>query len=92
MTAVLIKVPHLTVLTDDQFYDLCRANPDIKIERTAQGELLFMPPTGGETGKREATLTSRLVVLNEATDVGEAFESSTCFKLSNGAERSPDVA
>lgn len=92
MTALLIKVPPSTVLTDDQFYDLCRANPDIKIERTAQGELLFMPPTGGETGKRNAKLTSRFVVWNEATDAGEVFDSSTCFKLPSGAERSPDVA
>ncbi|MEM1279829.1 MAG: Uma2 family endonuclease [Cyanobacteria bacterium P01_H01_bin.152] len=92
MTALLIKVPPSTVLTDDQFYDLCRANPDIKIERTAHGELLFMPPTGGETGKRNAKLTSRFVVWNEATNAGEVFDSSTCFKLPNGAERSPDVA
>ena len=92
MTALLIKVPPSTTLTDDQFYDLCRANPDVKIERTAQGELLFMPPTGGETGKRNAKLTSRFVVWNEAANLGEVFDSSTCFKLPNEAERSPDVA
>lgn len=92
MTALVIKVPASTNLTDDQFYDLCRVNPDIKIERTARGDLIFMPPTGGETGKRNAKLTSRFVVWSEATDQGEVFDSSTCFKLPNGADRSPDVA
>jgi Uma2 family endonuclease len=92
MTALLIKVPPSTALSEDQFYDLCRANPDIKIERTAQGELVFTPPTGGETGRRNAKLTSRFVVWNEDTNLGEVFDSSTCFKLPNGADRSPDVA
>ncbi|MEM6434532.1 MAG: Uma2 family endonuclease [Cyanobacteria bacterium P01_D01_bin.115] len=92
MATLLIKVPPSTALTENQFYDLCRANPDIKIERTASGELLFMPPTGGETGKRNAKLISRFVVWSEATNLGEVFDSSTCFKLPNGADRSPDVA
>ncbi|WP_049783771.1 PDDEXK family nuclease [Acaryochloris marina] len=56
MDALVVSVPPSTQLTDRQFYDLCLANPDLKIERTAQGELIFMPPTGGETGKRNATL------------------------------------
>ena len=92
MATLLIKVPPSTALTENQFYDLCRANPDIKIERTAAGELLFMPPTGGETGNRNAKLISRFVVWSEATNLGEVFDSSTCFKLPNGADRSPDVA
>lgn len=92
MTAFSIKVPPSAHMTDDEFYELCRINPNIKIERTAVGELIFMPPTGGETGKRNATLTSRFVVWNEATGQGEVFDSSTGFKLPNGAERSPGVA
>lgn len=92
MTAVLIQVPPSTALTEDQFYDLCRANPDLKIERTSQGALVVLPATGGETGKRNAKLTSRFVVWSEATQLGEVFDSSTCFKLPNGADRSPDVA
>lgn len=49
MDTLIVSVPPSTQLTDRQFYDLCLANPDLKIERTAQGELIFMPPTGGET-------------------------------------------
>lgn len=92
MDTLIVSVPPSTQLTDRQFYDLCLANPDLKIERTAQGELIFMPPTGGETGKRNATLTSRFVIWNESANLGEVFDSSTCFKLPNGANRSPDVA
>ena len=92
MENLLVHLPPSTTLSDQQFYDLCLANPDIKIERNARGELIFMPPTGGETGKRNAKLTSRFVVWNEDAGLGEVFDSSTGFKLPNGANRSPDVA
>ncbi|MGV0028353.1 Uma2 family endonuclease [Phormidesmis priestleyi] len=92
MTAYTINFDPIVRLTDDQFYQLCRANPDVKFERNPKGELLIMPPTGGETGRGNAKLTSRFVVWNEQTDLGEVFDSSTCFKLPNGGSRSPDVA
>ena len=92
MATLLIKVPPSTVLTENQFYDLCRANPDIKIERTAAGELLFMPPTGGETGNRNIEIAADFVLWNRQAQLGMLFDSSTCFKLPNGADRSPDVA
>jgi Uma2 family endonuclease len=92
MENLLVHLPPSMPLSEQQFFDLCQANPDIKIERNARGELFFKPPTGGETGKRNAKVTSRFVVWNEDTDLGEVFDSSTGFKLPNGANRSPDVA
>jgi Uma2 family endonuclease len=92
MDALTIHMPLSTQLTDEQFYELCRANAELRIERTATGELIFMPPTGGETGKHNAKLTARFVIWNEEANLGEVFDSSTCFKLANGADRSPDVA
>lgn len=92
MENLLVHLPPSTTLSDQQFFDLCQANPDIKIERNVRGELIFTPPIGGETGKRNAKLTSRFVVWNEDTGLGEVFDSSTGFKLPNGANRSPDVA
>ena len=47
-TAVTINLEPLVLLTDDAFYDLCKANPEVKFERTANGELIVMAPTGGE--------------------------------------------
>ena len=79
-------------LTDEQFFKLCQDNQDLKFERTANGQLLIMPPTGGSTGSRNADLTAQLYVWNRQTKLGKIFDSSTGFKLPNGADRSPDAA
>jgi len=92
VTAITINLNNIVRLNDDQFYQLCRDNPDIKFERNSKGELIVMPPTGGETGKFNAKLTTRFVVWNEQTQLGEVFDSSTCFRLPNGPDRSPDVS
>lgn len=92
MTAITINLKNIVKLNDDQFYQLCQDNPEVKFERNGNGELIVMPPTGGETLKRNAKLTARFVVWNEQTQLGEVFASSTCFKLPNGSSRSPDVS
>ena len=79
-------------LTDEQFYQLCRANPDVKFERNANGTLLIMSPTGGETGNRNLEIGADFAIWNRQTKLGVCFDSSTCFKLPNGAQRSPDIA
>jgi hypothetical protein len=56
MTAVTINLNPIIKLTDDQFYHLCRVNPDVKFERNAEGEIIIVSPTGGETGKSNADL------------------------------------
>ncbi|MGB7414778.1 MAG: Uma2 family endonuclease [Thermosynechococcaceae cyanobacterium] len=92
MTAYTVNFDTVFKMTDDQFYDLCRANPDIKFERNASGELIIMPPTGGETGRRNFELTAEFSFWNRKAKLGIGFDSSTCFKRPNGADRSPDVA
>ncbi|MEB3180691.1 MAG: Uma2 family endonuclease [Nostocaceae cyanobacterium] len=92
MTAITINLSPVMQLNDDQFYQLCRENPDVKFERNAKGELIIMPPTGGETGKLNAEINADFVIWNRQTKLGVCFDSSTCFKLPNGADRSPDVA
>jgi len=92
MNAVTLHLNPVIQLSDEQFFELCRTNPDIKFERNANGDLIIMPPTGGETGRRNADLTADFVIWNRQTKLGEIFDSSTCFKLPNGADRSPDVA
>ncbi|MHC5726712.1 MAG: Uma2 family endonuclease, partial [Nostoc sp.] len=92
MTAIAINLNPIIQLTDNQFYQLCRENPEIKFERNAAGELLIMPPTGGETGNRNSEINADFVFWNRQTKLGKVFDSSTCFKLPNGANRSPDVA
>jgi len=92
MTALTLNLDAIVQLTDDAFYNLCRANPDLKFERTAKGELIIMPPTGGETGSRNSRLNQRLANWAEVDGTGITFDSSTGFKLPNGADRSPDAA
>ena len=80
-------------VTQKQFETLAIANRDLKLERTATGELIVNPPTGGESGKRNLSISTQLGNWYEAhEDLGEAFDSSTGFKLPNGADRSPDAS
>jgi Uma2 family endonuclease len=79
-------------LRDDELLAFCADNPDLRIEQTAQGELIILPPTGANTGKRNFQLTGKLFSWIEAHGTGVGFDSSTGFRLPNGATRSPDVA
>ena len=92
MTAITLELRPVINLTDEQFYQLCHNNPDIKLERNAKGELIVMPPTGWGTGKRNTKLTQRLANWTDEDGTGIAFDSSTGFKLPKGADRSPDAA
>jgi Uma2 family endonuclease len=79
-------------LTDEQYFQLCINNRDLRFERNANGDLIIMPPTGGTTGNCNAGLIAQLWFWNELNKLGMVFDSSTGFKLPNGADRSPDVA
>jgi Uma2 family endonuclease len=87
-----LKVPPAVGLTDEQFYQLCVANEQWRLELTAEGELIIMPPTGGESGIRNANLTTDVNLWNRQTRLGKVFDSSTEFRLPNGAKRAPDVS
>ncbi|WP_066424423.1 Uma2 family endonuclease [Anabaena sp. 4-3] len=92
MNTFTVNLKPVLELTDEQFFNLCQANRDLKFERSATGELIIMPPTGGETGNKNARITQQLMNWTDADGTGIAFDSSTCFKLPNGADRSPDAA
>ena len=79
-------------LTDDQFFKFCQLNRDLRIERTSKGDLIVMPPTGGETSHRNSKLAIALGIWAEQDGKGVTFDSSGGFKLPNGATRSPDAA
>ncbi|MGB3263995.1 MAG: Uma2 family endonuclease [Microcoleus sp.] len=92
MTAITLNLNSIIKLTSEQFYQLCESNPDLKLERSANGELIAMPPTGAETGKRNSKLNLQVGIWNEQTELGEVFDSSTGFTLPNKADRSPDAS
>lgn len=86
-----LRVRSAIALSDDALYELCRLNRDLRIERTKDGELIIMSPTGGKTGVRNFALLGQLARWVDANG-GIGFDSSTGFLLPNGAERSPDLA
>ncbi|NJL68615.1 MAG: Uma2 family endonuclease [Microcoleus sp. SM1_3_4] len=92
--AITINIPPALTLTvsHEQFVELAIANRELQLERTATGELIVNPPTGGETGKRNLSIEAQLWVWNQQAKLGEAFNSSTGFHLPNGADRSPDAS
>jgi Uma2 family endonuclease len=81
-----------TKLTDEQFFELCSANRDMRFERSADGELIIMAPTGWGTGNKNAELGVDLGIWNRQARLGKVFDSSTGFRLPNGSDRSPDAS
>lgn len=78
--------------TEDEFFAFCEANSELRIEQEANGNITLMAPTGGNTGNVNSGLTARLWLWNEDSQLGYTFDSSTGFRLENGAMRSPDAA
>ena len=79
-------------ISDDRFESFCRQNPDVEMEMTKEGELVIIPPTGGRTGNRNFSLIVVFGNWLEKDGNGVGFDSSTVFKLPNGAKRSPDLS
>lgn len=92
METISLHVPPTVALTNEQFYHLCMANEEWRIELTAEGELIIMSPTGGESGIRNSELNIQVGLWNRQTRLGFVFDSSTIFILPNGAKRGPDVS
>lgn len=78
--------------SDAEYFAFCRANPDLRLERTAEGEILIVPPAGSESSYRNSKLTAQLDRWAEADGRGKAFDSSGQFFLPDGSALSPDAA
>jgi Uma2 family endonuclease len=92
MSAITVTLTPVIELSDDAFYELCQNNRELRFERTAMGDLIIMPPVGGEGSSREAEAIIQLGIWNKHAKLGIVFSSSGGFKLPNGADRSPDAA
>ena len=91
MTAFTLDLTSIN-MGDEQFFQLCQDNRNLRFERNARGDLLIMSPTGGETSNRNAELNFQLFRWNKQSQLGVVFDSSGGFKLPSGADRSPDAA
>jgi Uma2 family endonuclease len=90
--SLLLHLEPALRLDDDQLFELCAANGDLRIERTDRGDLIVMSPAGGESSLRNAEVTMQLNQWAKRDGRGRAFDSSAGFRLANGAMRSPDAA
>lgn len=91
MTAITLKSRIFDRLTDEEFVDFCIEHRDLKIERSATGEIIIMSPTFSETGNFNNEISFQLTYWNKINQSGKVFDSSTGFTLPNGAMRSPDA-
>lgn len=89
---MVVNLLPLAALSDGDFIAMCAANPELRLERNTQGEVLIMPPEGGESGYRGQTVGASLYNWAALNGEGIAFGSSTGFQLPDGATRSPDAA
>ncbi len=78
--------------SDDAFVAFCRANPEVRVERTEEGEIVIVPPAGGESSHRSLKVAVQLDRWTEDDTRGEAFDSSAEFMLPDGSALSPDAA
>lgn len=85
----VLKMPDMS---DNEFFDFCAGNSEYRIERSAKGDVTIMPGTGGRTGNRNIRLSAALSVWSDGDGRGIAFDSSTMFRLPDGAMRSPDAS
>ncbi|MEM9923210.1 MAG: Uma2 family endonuclease [Cyanobacteria bacterium P01_D01_bin.50] len=92
MTALTLQMPPSLKFTDEEFEQIVEFNKELRLELTESGELIIMSPTGGETGNRNFEIYIDLGIWNRKYKLGKAFDSSTGFKLPNGATRSPDAS
>ena len=101
MTGTKVRMEHPPVvlhtrpalkMDEDQFFEFCQLNKDWRIERTAEGDLEIMVPTGGETSSRNFNLVLQLGAWTERDGSGVGFDSNGVFVLPNGAMRSPDAS
>src|SRR4028118_961264 len=92
ITPLVLQMSPVIEMTDDQFFEFCQLNRDLRIERSTKGELIIMSPTGSETGNRNFDFIVQLGIWARQDGTGIGFDSSAGFTLPNGAMKSSDAA
>ncbi len=92
MNNIIIKGTYLDRMTDDEFFQFCQENQDLRIERNENLEIIFMTPTGSISGYYNNEVSRQLANWNVEKKLGKTFDSSTGFTLSDRSVRSPDAS
>ena len=91
-TPLIVSLPATAPMTRDEFQAFCQANRNLRIEQTATGDVVIVPPIFADTGNRNFNLAVQLGIWAKQDGTGLGFDSSTGFTLPNGTTRSPDAA
>jgi Uma2 family endonuclease len=86
------EIPSMPLMTSEQFLEFCQSNPDLRVERSAIGEVIIIPPAYSDTGNRNFKIAQQLANWAEQDGTGEGFDSSSGFTLPNGAVRCEAVS
>lgn len=89
---LLLQGPVVARLTDEEFFDFCQHNPSLRLERTADHNIIAMPPAGSESSRKSGEVFFQLMLWNREHQLGHVYESSAGFTLPDGSVRSPDAA
>ena len=89
---VVLHGPILARLTDEEFFDICQHNPNLRMERNADHEIIVMPPAGSESSRKSGEVYGQLWLWNRQRQLGYAYDSSAGFTLPDGSIRSPDAS
>ncbi|MFK7947362.1 MAG: Uma2 family endonuclease [Saprospiraceae bacterium] len=79
------------VMTDEQFFEFCQMNRDVRIERT-NNLIIIQSPQNSATGNFNVELGFELGIWNRRAKNGKVFDSSTGFTMPDGSVRSPDLS
>ena len=89
----MLTLPRTLSLTPAEFAAVCAANPEAVLELDADGQLIEMTPTGGDTSSRNSTLIFLLELAVRQSGLPlKVFDSSGGFLLPDGSVRSPDAS
>ncbi len=89
---MILQMPPNLNMTEEELFEFCQINRDLRIETNKFGELLIMSPAGSETSNRNLGIAAQLYFWAEKEGSGIAFDSSAGFTLSTGAKKSPDAS
>lgn len=89
---LILRGAPVTDFSDDEFFKFCQANPDLRIERNAKGEIVIMSPAGFVSSAQSLEVAAQLRNWNKRYKLGRAADSSVGYKLPDGATLSPDAS
>lgn len=87
-----IKLTEPLRFSDEEFFTLCAANPELRLEKDKYGNIILMSPTGLNTSRLNSKLLARVEIWNDTANAGQIFDSNGAFTLPDGSVRAADVA